>query len=352
MKVIFTTVLLLFSAKVVFSEVDSYDHYFSQEATIKILVDDMSVVNDSLKKIIKDNGLIINSMKIDNQKHKSDYVFFVENSKFEQSIKELEAFGKIDAKKVTTKNNIRPLEENDYDQEFLENQKEIYEKELLEKDRNSEGYDSLWDKKQEITKTLYDINRDKLKLISEVENSVIILEVEEISAQYFEEDEDKFFDFINMPGIETMVLVLENPDKQLSDDKYVGGALKYMVTKGKTFFTIGVLKPLDSDDSGIDSRVNDIVVYSLGKDFYPRYLGRGKRTFFNPYSGFQIGGMVITSDKEINHFFTIEPHVGLEIYKNRYVIFDMRAGYLFPMDENRAKDFRGFTQSISFNIVF
>jgi hypothetical protein len=62
--------------------------------------------------------------------------------------------------------------------------------------------------------------------------------------------------------------------------------------------------------------------------------------------------MVLTAKDEIRHLATLEPHLGVELFKNTYVILDIRAGYVFPLDEKMVKTLRGFTQNVTFNIVF
>ena len=189
-----------------------------------------------------------------------------------------------------------------------------------------------------------------MTLENEVENYVVNFTAEEKRVQNLD-DKGDFFRFINMPGVESFLYIVENPVEDKSAHRYFGGSLRYLFTRGKSFFTIGILKPLDRDEDN-DKQVNDIVTYTLGKDFYPRYLGRGKRTFFNPYSGAQIGGMVLTSKEGIDNIFTFEPHIGLELFKNKYVILDVRVGYIFPLDKENIKNLRGLTQNVSFNVVF
>lgn len=154
-----------------------------------------------------------------------------------------------------------------------------------------------------------------------------------------------------MPGLETQFLRFENPTEDLIDDYYMGAALRYMFTRGRSYFAIGVMKNIaQSNDS--PTLVMDIFSYAFGKDFYPRYFGRGQNTFFNPFSGFEIGGIVFTSEENISHDFTFEPHIGIELFKNQYIILDTRIGYIFPINALKIESHRGLKHYFSLNFVF
>lgn len=345
-----TILIFLFSVSVIFSQ--DYNDYFSKEAEIKILVDDMNLINVQVNQLIEELQLKVEDIDIDISKKVGRYVFLTDRTLFEEVISRFEAIGPVRVKKISTKNNINALEKNAFDLMFLNEQKDAYSGELEGLDKTDKNYKELWNKTQEFNKKIYENNKMKIQLTHEVENYRIVFTVEEKRIQDLDEEGDEWFNFINMPGVESYFFNVENPDPAFSAQKYMGGSLRYLFTKGKTFFTIGILKPFMNEGTQPSTQANDIVTYTLGKDFYPRYLGRGKRTFFNPYSGFQIGGMILTSQDKIEHFFTVEPHIGIEIFKNKYVIVDVRAGYLFPLDVDLIKEFRGLTQNITFNIVF
>ena len=107
---------------------------------------------------------------------------------------------------------------------------------------------------------------------------------------------------------------------------------------------LGLLKATDSNDS---IRISEIFIYGVGFDFYPRYAGRGKRRFWNLYHGFLIGGTYNGADGSRFH---LSPHLGIEIVKTRFIIFDVRLGYLVPFTLN--KKYRGPIMSWSFNFLF
>lgn len=163
-------------------------------------------------------------------------------------------------------------------------------------------------------------------------------------------DTDSWFSFINMPGVEARLLRVENPESGRTLETYRGFALRYMFTQGKSYVHLGVLKP--SEKSQSDTAVTDIFFYDWGTDFYPRHLGKGKRRFLNLYSGFTVGGMLLNSTNDYDHTFTLGAHVGLELLKLQFFIWDVHGGYLFPLDTEWNKKLRGVDAGTALNFVF
>ncbi len=158
--------------------------------------------------------------------------------------------------------------------------------------------------------------------------------------------------FVNMPGFEYGYLLTENPKAGLSSKAYESYAIKYMFTRGKSYFTIGVMR--DMKPSKMDSsRISELFLVNFGQDFYPRHFGRGKRKFLNLYTGYQIGGFV--SHRNDNAVETFVPDInlsmGLELFKSRNILFDTKANYFLPLN-NLNYNLRGFLFNGSFNFVF
>jgi len=325
----------------------------SKIATLNLVVDDIKIADVSVNDIINSYNLTIDNMNNNSQSKINRYTFLTKEDQFNTILKELTKTGDVTLNQIKTINNYFNLQSNNYDLEYLNSQKQSYKQELARPliKENTEYYYSLWESERDFDEKIYQSNLSRINLLNEIEYYRIELEVSEKTAQYFDE-EDEFIDFVNMPGIESSLFIVENPDENVSAGSYMGASLRYMFTKGKTFFTLGILKPYADYNDNVTTQANDIFTYGLGKDFYPRYLGQGRRTWFNPYSGFLVGGMIITSDDEIYHMFTAEPHIGIEVFKNQYVIFDTRIGYTIPLDKEKIKIMRGFTQNITFNIVF
>jgi hypothetical protein len=95
---------------------------------------------------------------------------------------------------------------------------------------------------------------------------------------------------------------------------------------------------------------SELFAYSFGQDFYSRHLGRGSRKFLNLYSGYSVGGMVATGRTSKKDIFYIAPSIGLEIYKNKYLLIDSKVNYFIPFMYN--KEMRGLSANISLSVVF
>lgn len=319
-------------------------------ATLHILVNDVTIANDQLNSLVRSYGLKIGKTDINNTERNCEYLLYSRHSVLIEVLGKMEKLGAIDLEKMESSNHAASLKANSFDLEYLMEQKTIYRNELAALDKGNDSYEELFNKERELDRQIYDKNKERMQLEGQIEYSEISLRFFEKTVQDLDSRDD-FMDFINMPGVETKFFSPENPEDSAIGDRYLGGSLRYMFTKGRSYFLIGIMKPLTAVH-GDTAIINDIVTYGIGKDFYPRYFGQGRNTFFNPYSGFEFGGMVLTSESAIDHLFTVEPHIGVEIFKNKYVIMDARVGYLFPMDEDRIKTHRGLTQNLSVNIVF
>jgi hypothetical protein len=152
-----------------------------------------------------------------------------------------------------------------------------------------------------------------------------------------------------MPGVEYSYFQIEEPQDTLSSPYYQGVFLKYVFTKGKSFATLGAYKTTDKLDTDT-MHYSEMFIFGFGQDFYSRHLGRGSKKFFNLYSGYTIGGMLASNDKRKETFGYIAPAVGLEIFKNKYVLIDTKVNYMVPFKNTR--NMRGLAFNVSFNFVF
>lgn len=328
--------------------------FISRTATLQITVDNIAASDKLIMDLVEDYDLIIENFRKDSYERTNNYVLLTNMSAFNAVITMLETMGIPTLNKIETTNNVNDLRGIDYDLEYFSDQKIHYQEEIqkLYQEITDDYYRKLWESERALDESLYKKNKVRIELLNEVEFHRIVLEVTEKTAQDLDDDDDEFAVFINMPGIESHFFYIENPELSVSADAYFGGSLRYMFTRGRTYVTVGALKPVMNADSEVTAQANDILVYGVGKDFYPRYLGHGRRKFFNLYSGFLVGGMVLTSDDEIYHIFTVEPHIGVEMFKNQYFIIDTRFGYLIPIEQDKIKILRGFNHSLSLNIVF
>lgn len=155
--------------------------------------------------------------------------------------------------------------------------------------------------------------------------------------------------FVNMPGFEYSFLMVGNPKPGFSAKYYNGYNLKYLFTRGKTFVTLGVYKAKDVADTD-STTLTDAFNISFGQDFYSRHFGRGSRKCFNMYSGYNIGFMAFRGEDSSAKTFYVSPTVGVELFKNRFVLWDLRGSYYLPFKYNY--DLRGWQFSTSFNVAF
>lgn len=158
--------------------------------------------------------------------------------------------------------------------------------------------------------------------------------------------------FVNMPGVEYGFLAIENPKAGVSAKYYQGASVKYMFTKGKSYFNLGVYKAVDANKTD-STLINELFVINFGQDFYPRNFGRGRRRYFNLYTGYQIGGFVATdnSDKSSKFIYNANLSLGLELVKTKHVLIDNKVSYFLPLNELN-RHMRGLLYQASFNFIF
>ncbi len=155
--------------------------------------------------------------------------------------------------------------------------------------------------------------------------------------------------FVNMPGFEYSVFTPENPTEGISAEYYHGYMLKYLFTKGKSFVTVGAFKAADVPKADT-LMYSDIFNFSFGQDFYSRHLGRGARKFLNLYSGYNIGYLAYSGKKSSLKTVYVSPSIGIELFKNNFMLLDTKMSYMLPFSENL--HLRGFQFAASLNFVF
>lgn len=158
--------------------------------------------------------------------------------------------------------------------------------------------------------------------------------------------------FVNMPGVEYGYLRLDNPKAGLTSPAYQGYAIKYLFTRGKSYFNLGVYKPTTTNKTD-SAFVNELFVINFGQDFYPRNFGRGRRRYLNLYTSYQVGGFILNrNDDKKNEFIpNLNLGLGIELLKTRHVLLDTKASYFVPLS-SRSRDLRGLLGQASFNFVF
>ena len=155
--------------------------------------------------------------------------------------------------------------------------------------------------------------------------------------------------FVNMPGFEYSVFMPENPKEGISADLYNGYMLKYLFTKGKSYVTVGAFKAADVPQNDT-LMYSDIFNFSFGQDFYSRHLGRGGRKFLNLYSGYNIGYLAYSGKASSLKNFYISPAIGIELFKNNFMLIDTKMTYMLPFTDNL--NLRGLQFAGAVNFVF
>jgi len=162
--------------------------------------------------------------------------------------------------------------------------------------------------------------------------------------------------FVNMPGVEYSYYRVEQPKDTITSPVYQGVFLKYVFTRGKSFATLGAYKSTSKTNAPADtlapvsSAYTEFFSFGFGQDFYSKHLGRGNRKFLNLYTGYTIGGMTLSNDVKNKFSGYLAPSIGVELFKNKYILIDTKAAYFLPLSNN--KNLRGLSISTSFNFVF
>lgn len=162
--------------------------------------------------------------------------------------------------------------------------------------------------------------------------------------------------FVNMPGVEYSYYRVEQPKDTITSPIYQGVFLKYVFTRGKSFATLGAYKSTSKTDSPSDtlpsvaSPYTEFFSFGFGQDFYSKHLGRGNRKFLNLYTGYTVGGMILSNDLKNKFSGYLAPSIGVELFKNKYILIDTKMNYVIPFKETRYV--RGLAFNASFNFVF
>lgn len=228
---------------------------------------------------------------------------------------------------------------------YLENKIKDYEKELSEMDEKDERYYRYWEEIRKTKKVIFELNNE---LESYRDESVF-----KINLQLYEDNVDLTgggINWVNMPGASFDMLMTETPRTDLSAEMYMGYSLKYMITRGKTHFTMGALKAFPKESDVNEMQFTELFHFGFGQDFYTKHFGRGKRKWFNLYTGYNLGGMFATAEADKDILPYANAYLGVELFKNRYFLIDNKVGYTVPFKYNR--NLRGWMYHFSFNFVF
>lgn len=275
--------------------------------------------------------------------------FLIDKKYFDELDQFLPQLGYVAERKLTTSREINKAQEIKKEIEYLKKRKEAYEKELTTMVEKTDRYYQFWNEVRNIEARIYEKEKD-LQRFEITDSFLIIFTLEDETYDLYDEG----IDWVNMPGVSFHLLFTENPNLGISADQYMGYALKYMFTRGKTYANLGSYRQFEvkagSTPEQEAARFKELFLLGFGQDFYTRYFGRGKNKFFNLYSGYNFGGIYATSDNTSDTFLYIQPSFGVELFKNKYILLDNRVEYFVPFKYNR--ELRGIMYTASFNFVF
>lgn len=257
----------------------------------------------------------------------------------------VQAIGYSSSKKVDAEESKTKQDEIELELKFLRDKRDQYTRLSEKLDPTSEGFLTVWNVMQETSEKIFQKERQLLTMRSGADSySASLTLSDEVTSP-----ENSGVSFVNMPGVEYSFLDIESPAAGTTADYYQGYFLKYLFTKGKSYGSIGLYK--NTDIGNTDSvAYSEMFILAFGQDFYSRHFGRGDRKFLNLYSGYQVGGILATGKVSTKYLGYLAPSVGIEIFKNKYVLFDTKVSYFVPVTDNR--NMRGISYSAAFNFVF
>lgn len=330
-----------------YSAYDKDDKYFAAANELKYTIYSVEY-KEGKKKIdafIKArNFTIINQNETKNSHH---YEF----KALENEVAAIDSFcntlGYISSKNLNSYNNESKLTETKLELERLQNKKQEYEKMLLRIDSvKSDKFYSHWEKIREIDTDIYNAKKKigQLESVRKVYTVAINMNDEQSSPT------SSKVNFVHMPGAEYVYLFTENPKPGISYATYQGIFLKYLFTKGKSYFSLGALKAAEGSKS--DSLAYDeMFTFIFGQDWYSRNFGRGNNKFFNLYIGYQAGYSIAYNDKTSRGIPFVSPATGIELFKNKYFLIDSNVNYYLPISEEN-RHMRGWRIGGSLNFTF
>lgn len=306
---------------------------------------DFSNTCKRLEKFIGESNFVI--IKQNENKYTHTYLFRVPKNSNMKADSVLKSLGYISNKELKYYNNNSQITDFRLQLEYLQNKKVEYEKMQLKIDSvKGNKYYEHWEKTRNIETEIYEM-RKKIKQLESLDSSLIYnVEIkDEVTSPSYSR-----VNFIHMPGVEYTYLLIEQPKRGISHQSYQGLNLKYLFTKGKSFFQLGAFKAPKDSIKNDSLAFQELFMFEFGQDFYSRHFGRGSRKFLNLYIGYKTGIAVASNDLKIEWIPSLSPNLGVELFKNKYFCLDTRANYFLPLVNNR--NLRGWAFSGAFNFVF
>ena len=346
------TIYLFIAAFILFINVGSSQNYNPRVGDVSateweydIFTTEFSSSCKRLESFLSKNKFTI--VKQNETKFMHTYLFRIPKSGASTSDSILKTLGYISNKELKSFNNSNQLTDAKLHLEYLEIKKKEYEKMQIKIDSvKSSKYYEHWEKTRNIESEIYEV-RKKIKQIENIDSTYLFnvdIKDEVTSPTYSR------VNFIHMPGVEYSYLMVEQPKKNISHAVYQGLNLKYLFTKGKSFFELGAYKASKDSIKKDSIAFQELFMFEFGQDFYSRHFGRGGRKWLNLYIGYKTGMAVASNDLKIEWIPSVSPNIGVELFKNKFICIDSRANYFLPLINNR--NLRGWAFSGAFNFVF
>ncbi len=310
---------------------------------ITIITLDYTTSKTSFRKFIAENNININSQ--DESKTSITATFDANKEVYVQMRSLMNSWGYISNDDINTTGYQSELDEIELEIEFLTQKKNSFEQILQQHEMKSAQYESLWREKQGLEDRIFNLKKRRTVLEKNaLPYRITITIMEEMTSPV-----ESRVTFVNMPGAEYSYLKIENPNDTVSSAYYQGYFLKYLFTKGKSYASVGVYQSTQKP-AGDSTIFSELFVMNFGQDFYSRHFGRGSNKFGNLYSGYTVGYIAASNEVRSQDIFYVSPSVGLELFKNKYILWDTKVNYLIPFSYQR--NLRGFGLNTSINFVF
>lgn len=320
---------------------------------IKIWTTGISEASAKVDQVLKESGARIESLRLDSVERTLEARFLVPDGQIDAVRSRLGAVGSVYINDLTVQGDSskarRGLVQLRQELEFKRGQQALHAQELAKLDRaqEPEAWESLWNATRRLEVDTFQIARQIAEQDGDMRRNLVKLRVSEPRSS---EIEDGWFRFVNMPGGEYLRFTPGTGGPRIAQS-YQGPAFRYLFTKGKSYLTVGVLESDPAVEASDSARISEILLVSLGTDFYPRHFGQGRRTWFNLYSGAQFGAMLLSDASSSRLVWMAAPHAGMEVWKGARGLVDVKAAYYLPLSETWNRNLRGWSVSVGANVA-
>ncbi|TAD94777.1 MAG: hypothetical protein EAZ97_16345, partial [Bacteroidetes bacterium] len=197
--------------------------------------------------------------------------FLIEMNLTENALKKLDSLilnlGYIESRNLQTVEDVQNNGKDSLRIVFLQKKMQTYQNEISKMDSMSNRYFKYWEDIRSMEEEIYQLQANQIDARQRVMRY-------SASVRIYQESIEKGISFVNMPGLEYTMLFVESPNPAVSTQRYAGYSLKYMFTKGKSYFNVGAMKAQNRTEADSLS-YSELFLVGFGQDFYTRYLGRG-----------------------------------------------------------------------------